>query len=325
MDLHTTTTVRAAERFDQFRQARAAAPAGLTARLRFDGVDGYDVYNISAPFQSAGRTVIAGRVERRDSERSEVRFFEQGKDSWQLIEGAPRFALQDPFVCRIGSELVFGGVELFELGDRLAWRTAFYRGADIFGLRPFFVGPMGMKDVRLSELADGRIAVFTRPQGAIGGRGTIGYTEADSLESLSIELLEQASLLEGMFHPLDWGGANETVALAGGQIGVLSHVACFDGDDAHGERRYYASSFVFDPASRAYRDFKIIASRDQFGPGPAKRADLVNVVFSSGLVAGSAGRARLYAGISDVEAHWLEIDDPFAGLRLAPGADARKV
>ena len=29
-------------------------------------------------------------------------------------------------------------------------------------------------------------------------------------------------LIEGMFHPLDWGGANETFPLPGGRIGVGS-------------------------------------------------------------------------------------------------------
>lgn len=305
--------VRAADMFDQFNRTLPAAKA-RTGRLVFEGVDGFDVYNITAPFQSGGRAVIAGRVEKRDSEKSEVAFFEERDGAWQLIADAPRYRLQDPFVTRIGGELVFGGVQTFEVGQRLEWRTAFLRGPDIFNLTAFFVGPMGMKDIRLTQLSDGRIGVFTRPQGAVGGRGTIGYTEADSLDALTIDLLNQAALIEGMFHPLDWGGANETIALPGGDIGVLSHVACFERDAPTGDRGYYASTFIFDPVSRRFRDFKIIATRDQFSPGPAKRPDLVNVVFSSGLVFGD-GAARLYAGVSDVEADWLDIDDPFADAR----------
>lgn len=311
---------RTSDLFARFQRSPQRAGA-RTGKLVFHGVDGLDVYNTTAPFHSAGRTIIAGRVEPRDSEHSQVRFFEERDGAWHVIADAPVFALQDPFFTFIGATLVFGGVEIFDVAQRLHWRTVFYCGRDIFSLTRMFAGPDGMKDIRLAQLADGRIGIFTRPQGALGGRGTIGYTEAPRLEELSLELLKQAPLLTGMFHPLDWGGANETVPLPGGEIGVLSHVACFGNDDTSGLRHYYASSFIFDPRSRRYRDFKIIASRDCFDPGPAKRPDLVDVVFSSGLVY-EQGQARLYVGTSDAEAHWLDIDDPFAAAR-APRAGAR--
>ena len=303
---------RARERYEQFRRQ---AQAGRTGRLLFPGMSGFDAYNITAPFESAGRRVLAGRVERRDSEHSQVRFFEERDGTWHAVPGAPVFDLQDPFFTFIRGELVFGGVQISDGPDgRLQWRTAFFRGADIFGLQPCFVGPVGMKDIRLTELPDGRLGVFTRPQGDKGGRGTIGYTEAGSLDALSLTLIDEAPLLEGMFHPLDWGGANETHPLPGGRIGVLSHVACFDDDSSTSDRHYWASAFVFDPVERVVSDFKIIASRNQFSPGAAKRPDLRDVVFSSGLVF-EPGRTLLYAGVSDAEAHWLEIPDPFAACR----------
>ena len=80
-------------------------------------------------------------------------------------------------------------------------------------------------------------------------------------------------------------------------------VALVDGEPA-------AVAFVFDPATRQWRDYRIIAARDQFAPGPAKRADLVDVVFSSGIETMGAV-TRLYAGTSDAEAQWVEIDYPF--------------
>ena len=61
-----------------------------------------------------------------------------------------------------------GGVEIFPhptIAGSLAWRTRFYHGSGGEDLQPFAVGPDGMKDIRLVELADGRIGVFTRPQG----------------------------------------------------------------------------------------------------------------------------------------------------------------
>ena len=49
--------------------------------LTFKGVDGYDVYNPSIPFELNGKTYIAGRVEKRDSERSKVKLFDK-KDGY---------------------------------------------------------------------------------------------------------------------------------------------------------------------------------------------------------------------------------------------------
>ncbi|SEN62137.1 Protein of unknown function [Sphingomonas gellani] len=299
--------------YEAFVAGAPAAPPP-TARLRFEGVDGQDVYNITAPFRSAGRTVIAGRVEPRDSEHSTAVFFEERNGVWYPIEGAPRFALQDPFVTRIGGELVFGGVRVSENPDggedRLIWHTVFFRGRDIFDLAEFFAGPLGMKDIRLCELADCRVAVFTRPRGAKGGRGTIGYTEVADLGALTVEAIEDAPMLEGMFHPLDWGGVNEAHLLESGEIGLIAHAAWFRGDILYGYRHYVATAFVFDPATHGWRDHRIIAARGQCAPGAAKRPDLADVVFSSGIEC-VGPVTRLYAGTSDAEAQWVEIPFPF--------------
>jgi hypothetical protein len=56
---------------------------------------------------------------------------------------------------------------------------------------------------------------------------------------------------------------------------------------------------------------KMIAHRGLFNEGVAKRSDLQDVVFSGGLQRHENGRATMYAGVGDAEAHWLEMDDPF--------------
>lgn len=315
-----STITRVKTLYEAFAADRAATPP-RTGKLVFAGVDGRDVYNITAPFVSAGRRIIAGRVEARDSQESIAVFFEERDGIWHPIDGPPRFRLEDPFVTHISGALVFGGVEVGHVDGTLFWRTNFYRGSDIFTLRPCFSGPIGMKDIRLCELADGRIAVFTRPRGAKGGRGTIGYTEVATLDALTIEAIDAAPMLEDMFHPLDWGGVNEAHLLETGEIGLIAHAAYYVDDILYGVRRYYAVAFVFDPATRQWRDYRIIAARDQFGPGPAKRADLVDVVFSSGIEClGSV--TRLYAGTSDAEAQWVEIAYPFdTGLRGRAAVD----
>jgi len=168
-----------------------------------------------------------------------------------------------------------------------------------------------MKDIRLCELEKGRIAVFTRPQGKIGGRGTIGYREINRLEDLTVTVVEQAELLADMFHPLDWGGGNEAHLLANGEIGLLAHAACYENDDSGQDRHYYATSFIFDPVRKKFRAYRIISCRNQFDDGPAKRKNLTDVIFPSGLIY-HRDKTLLYAGVSDVEAHWIEVENPFA-------------
>lgn len=280
-------------------------------RLHFEGVGERDVYNITAPFVDRDEAIIAGRVERRDSEHSEVHFFHERDGVWVPRKGDPVLTLQDPFFSRIHGELVVGGVEIFPhptLPGRLGWRTRFYRGSEIKTLEPFAAGPDGMKDIRLVELASGRIGVFTRPQGAVGGRGTIGYAEIGSLDELTVEAIESATLLTEQFHADEWGGANEAHLLSNGLVGVLGHIACFD-DELN--KHYYPMVFAFDPATRTASGMEIIAVRDDFPPGPAKLPSLVDVLFSGGIVRKGNGLAELYVGVSDAEAHRIVVADPF--------------
>ncbi|MCQ6264750.1 DUF1861 family protein [Fictibacillus sp. WQ 8-8] len=284
---------------------------GDPEKLLIEGVGAKDVYNITAPFEDDGELVIAGRVEARDSEKSEVHFFIKAGETWVPREGAPIYQLQDPFITRIAGDLVLGGVQTFphpSIENALGWRTVFYKGSSINTLQEFFKGPDGMKDLRIAELLNGSIAVFTRPQGEKGGRGKIGFTVVPALSDLTLESIENAPLLENQFTDEEWGGANELHVLSSGLIGVLGHIASFDSE---GNRHYYPMRFVVNPKTGAYSDIELIAVRDDFLEGASKRPDLVDVVFSGGLVRKEDGTADLYAGISDAEAHKLTIQDPF--------------
>ncbi len=284
---------------------------GDPEKLLIEGVGAKDVYNITAPFEDDGELVIAGRVEARDSEKSEVHFFIKAGEAWVPREGAPIYQLQDPFVTRIAGDLVLGGVQTFphpSIENALGWRTVFYKGSSINTLQEFFKGPDGMKDLRIAGLLNGSIAVFTRPQGEKGGRGKIGFTVVPALSDLTLESIENAPLLENQFTDEEWGGANELHVLSSGWIGVLGHIASFDSE---GNRHYYPMRFVVDPKTGEHSDIELIAVRNDFLPGASKRPDLVDVVFSGGLVRKEDGTADLYAGISDAEAHKLTIQDPF--------------
>jgi hypothetical protein len=307
-----TFTEQAKSSVELLKEFIAANDRSEGKKLIFTGVGTRDVYNISAPFLDNGEQVIAGRVEDRDKESSEVMFFVQRKGEWVPRNGAPIFALQDPFFTFIGHELIFGGVEVYFDGDDphyvTSWRTVFYRGHSINELEPFAKGPLTMKDIRLIGLENGRIGVFTRPMMVEGARALIGYAEIGALEELTEDVMSNARLLHHQFFPDEWGGANEAHRLSGGIIGVLGHVARMEENNI---RHYYPMTFAYDPANHRYTPIKLIASRDLFPDGPAKRPDLEDVIFSGGLVRHKDGTASLYAGVSDAEAHVIVIPDPF--------------
>ncbi len=281
-------------------------------KLSFTGVGDRDVYNITAPFEDDGELVIAGRVEDRDKEKSEVMFFAERGGQWVPLDGAPVFALQDPFFTYISGELVFGGVEVYFDGEDkhyvTSWRTVFYRGQSLARLKPFAQGPLTMKDIRLIGLNNGRIGVFTRPMMVEGARALIGYTEIGSLNELTEEVIQSASLIRNQFLPDEWGGANEAFLLRNGKIGVLGHIARMEENNI---RHYYPMVFAYDAAVHRTTPIKLIATRAMFPDGPAKRPDLIDILFSGGLVRRPDGRATLYTGVSDAEAHRIEIPDPF--------------
>lgn len=295
--------------FEQFQRER---PDIRGDKLVFSGVGDRDVYNITAPFLDEGEKVIAGRVEGRSTERSEVMFFVERGGEWVIREGAPVFELQDPFVSMIRGELVFGGVEVYFDNDDphyvTSWRTVFYRGKCIRQLKPFAKGPLTMKDIRLIELPDSRIGVFTRPMPVGDARAMIGYVEIGELDELNEEVMGKADLLYDQFLKVEWGGANEAHLLKNGRIGVLGHIARMDEGNI---RHYHPMMFAYDRESGSHTPIKLIASRDMFPEGPAKRPDLVDVLFSGGIHRHDDGTATLYTGVSDAEAHRIVIPDPF--------------
>jgi hypothetical protein len=294
-----------------YRRYRQCRPLSRGGKIVFHGVDGWDVYNPTAPFLNAGGWCIAARVEARDSERSRVRFFAwDGGNNATLMAEAPEFVLQDPFIQQIEGQLLFGGVEVSysPQGEPLRWRTQFFMGASIADLKPVASGPWGMKDIRLLPLSAGRILVFTRPQGEPGGRGTIGWMIISRLEELNAQRIASATLIPHVDEQC-WCGVNAAYLLPSGKVGALAHVARFDDT---GNRHYYAARFIFDPLTGTSSPMEIIACRDDFQPGGSKRDDLRDVVFPAGLLEGSEGSMRLFCGTSDCEVQWLDIASPFS-------------
>ncbi len=280
-------------------------------KLIFEEVYGYDVYNPTSVFNYNGKNVICARVEKRDSEHSQAIFFyEKEKNHFYPLENIKRFELQDPYITKIGEYYIFGGTEIFPHPDdntKLWWHAKFYYGTSLEDLKELVTGPKGMKDIRIVELKDKTIGVFSRPQGEKGGRGKIGFTTVPNIFALNGDIIQDAPLLN-QFDDLEWGGVNEPTLLEDGRIGVLGHIAKFTGNDI---RHYYPMVFTINPERKEYSNIKIIAERIDFVDGPSKRDDLQDVLFSGGLVNLQNGFCTLYVGVSDCEVQKITIKNPF--------------
>lgn len=283
--------------------------------LNFRGVDGLDVYNTSVPFADGDRTVIAGRVESRDSERSRTMFFEGADTEWTLIDGAPVFDLQDPFVTFIDGELWLGGVYVDWDKSPIYYETRFYHGKSIYSLEYAFSGPGYMKDIRLLQLADGRIAVFSRPNDeALRNKYwcicKVGFAVADKIGDVTPEFIYNAPHLENLFPDDEWGGCNQLHDLGGGRIGVIGHRSWGKVIDGVHHIHYYSMVFGVDYLRGTHTAPKIIAERSCYPDAPAKQPRIADVTFTSGLVRLGGGKAMLYSGLSDAGEGRLLIDDP---------------
>lgn len=300
----------------EYRKTKRSSFLGAR-KLLFQGVGDRDVYNPTKPFEINNIRVIAARVESRDSEASQVILFKESQGRWSPLDGAPIYNMQDPFFTFIDHELILGGVETFPKSQGgLGYKTVFYRGKTLETLKPFAEGPTGMKDIRLVELKEGRIGVFTRPQGRIlgtdidGGKGKIGFTIVNSLQDLNPENIIRAPLMGGQFDPAEWGGVNEAQVLPDGNLAVLGHVARFD---SKGNRHYYPATFRVDLTTGRVYQFKVIFERANLTnglQGSSKRDDLRDVVFSGGFEL-IGNEMIIYVGAGDAEAYFVTVKNPF--------------
>lgn len=295
--------------------------------LKFNGFEDHDIYNPSVPFLCGGKRIIACRVEKRSSEDSFAAFFaETPEGEWTLIEDAPVLRLQDPCVTFINGNIVLGGVRLVWDGDRISsWVTDFYRGSSIYDLQKFTEGPSHMKDIRLVELSDGRIGVFSRPQGQgmidrFGCIAKIGFDLADSLDAVTPEFIKNVPLLFDHFTDDEWGGCNAVYRLENGLIGVLGHISCRPRGGEHLE--YNAMTFAIHPETRKMTGCKIVAVRESFPEGECKWSRTRDVLFPSGVKRLADGSALLYSGLSDCQIGVARIEDPFVEYEFTDKGEA---
>ncbi|WP_379894918.1 DUF1861 family protein [Lapidilactobacillus mulanensis] len=277
--------------------------ADRAAKLTFIGVDGDDVYNTSVVFELNQKTYLAGRTEKRDSELSETKLFEQiGSSQFRLV---PDFGLplQDPFITLINGQVILGGVKVDWTDPQSPiWRTEFYLLKADLTTELILTGPKKMKDIRLCQLNNGRILILTRPQGDTAGLGKIGMLIVDDLQKVTPSELVAAPLLKNNFADENWGGANQIFQVSDQVVFVAGHIASMVND----ERHYYALAFYVDLASQQILGEHLLAERQDFLAGPSKRDDLADVVFTSGIVKNEE-KLLLFCGTSDCEEQCLEI------------------
>lgn len=303
------------EKFEQENADKREAGCVVT----FEGVDGYDVYNTSVPFFYQGKEYIFGRVEKRDEWACSAvcLFAKKAEDVWERVKDTMMYQLEDPFITELNGEFVLGGTRVDYSGGKLSgFCGVFYKGNDLFHLRYYTTGPKGMKDIRLVQLPDGKLGVFSRPRGeevrkVYGSEAVIGFTVLNAIEELDADVVERAAVVEGLFGKDEWGGCNQCLLLENGKIGVIGHGCYYEFDGEINQQVYTNIAFVFDPETCGISDVKVIGTRKSYPAGEGKKPNLADCAFTSGIVKRVDGRYDLYSGIGDTAEGRIVIDNPF--------------
>jgi hypothetical protein len=280
--------------------------------INFPSIKNKDVYNPAFPLKLGNKKILPARVESRDNEQSKIILFEQDGNNltWKPSVGFQSLPLQDPFWVIDKSSLLLGGVSVDFSNENKAlnWKTVIYRVTKDGKFTPFFTGPNKMKDLRFCVLDNGKIAVFTRPQGGTEAlRGQIGFILLNSWKELTNEAITQAPLLD-IFEPEEWGGVNQAQVLPDGNIGILGHIACYSDNII---KHYYPITFIFDPyTAQIIKEPKIILDRKHLLAGPSKHHELEDIIFPGGAIQEDEG-TTLYLGVSDSTVQRVKTENIF--------------
>lgn len=285
------------------------------AVLRFDGVDGYAVYNCSAPFIADGKRCLFGRVEKPDvwSDSRVILFEEIEPDHFAAVEHSRLYPLEDPFVCYHQNEWLLGGVHVVKkMGDIDFYSCYFYRSDRPDTPVYYTAGPRGMKDIRMVSLGD-QLGVFTRPG------NYVGFTVVDGIESLTADAIACAPLTD-LIEEGGHGSVNQALLLDSGLLAIIGHDSYSypaEADWYSQHHVYFVTAAVFDPESRRVLHRQILATRSSFVPDTPQKVlptgiPMADVTFPSGILPRPDGRIDLYAGVCDCGEQRIVLDNPFA-------------
>jgi hypothetical protein len=308
------------------------APDNIGKIVNIGGISGKDTYNPSL-CQYDGKNVLALRCEDRGSDiydannyHPQILFAKNNGDSWELTNEIAGFdMLEDPLFCNYSTEnesgVIFGGVSARLVGnEEFEVNTNFYKGSslEVLDRTPLAV-INGMKDERLFQLPDGRFLLCKRPLDDNGlGRVVAHILDSlDELKSINHATLPVVFEIHGPY-AYDWVGINNIYLLTDKNgvdwIGLLGHVAT--NDEENNQRHYAATTYRLKLDDLLHGTVgqiqpTVIATRSCFEDGPAKIAELADVVFPGSLEYIDGDRYRLWAGLSDTRIGIVEIDDPF--------------
>ena len=306
------TTIK--EQFEIFSKNRNVQNSKLEEFVVDEKID---CYNPSIPFIINGTEYILCRTQERKGEYSKVYCFKKDVDKWVIEESFKPLPLEDPSIAFINNKIIVSGVNV-TFGDNVntftEWKTDFYVGDSIYNLEYLTSGPDHMKDIRLVQLKDSKIGIFTRPLGEYvtdGHKAKIGFTIVDKIEDINKDVISNAPLLNDFFRKEEWGGCNSAYLLKNGLIGVIGHKSYYSNEDGKDHLHYYGTYFVIDPETCKTTDMNIIISRDCFPYFEPREERLSDITFTSGIVRNSDGTAKIYAGLSDSAVGSAIIKDPF--------------
>lgn len=303
---------------EEYEKTRPKREAEL---LRFAGVNGRDVYNCSVPFEDGGKTYILGRVEERKKFACSVCYlFEKKEDGvWYKVPEFDALPLEDPFYTKINGEVIVIGTHVVkEQGRVKTYYGYFYRGTDIFHLEYFTTGPKYMKDIRLVQLPENKIGVFSRPRcekmkEIYGCESMVGFTVISSLDELTAEVIQSAKYLKNFFEADEWGGVNQAFWLGSNLIGAIGHQSYSYVDQQGCEwSSYVNTAYIVDVEAGEVKEKKVIATRNDYPPTDSKLKGLGDCAFTSGIIGIENDVVELYSGLSDVDQGKVLIDNPFA-------------
>ena len=306
------TTIK--EQFEIFLKNRSVKDSKLE---EFVIDEKLDCYNPSVPFIIGDNEYILCRTQERKGEYSKVYCFKKENDKWVVENNFEPLPLEDPSIAFINDKIIVSGVNVV-FGDNKTtfteWKTDFYIGDSIYDLKYFVSGPAHMKDIRLVQLKDSKIGIFTRPLGEYvtdGHKAKIGFTIVDRIEDINEKVISDAPLLNDFFLKEEWGGCNSAYLLKNGLIGVIGHKSYLSNEDGKGHLHYYGTYFIINPETYETTDMNIIISRDCFPYFEPREERLSDITFTSGIVRNSDGTAKIYAGLSDSAVGSAIIKDPF--------------
>ena len=296
--------------------------------LQLQGIESTEIaYNPAVIVQKntdqivGGSKIIAVRVESLDSHwlnpklyDPRVRFFyEQDDNILEPIPDTPVFyQAEDPwatwFKDKQGNpQLLFGVVVVDYSGSEPVITTRLHLAPSVQALvvdKPL-IEIRGMKDVRVVQLPNGQIAVFSRPTTGVAFPGRIGFTIVENLLDIN-QALATAPLLKFELDKKTKIGANEAY-LVNDRIHVFGHMATIDARGLH----YAAYEFSLDPKHPCDEVIALnkVADRADFPANTqaSKGHQFDDVVFPGGT--GGPEYTELYVGVEDARIGKIELGE----------------